>query len=115
MGKLTYGTEPVTAYFDDRTLWHLKTVILDKLRRDESFSFTWMNTSRQESQRDCVWLNPAIALHFQFSESEIPPLNWKWIEALVRAANSPQGLQVIPEDGSDGGEPDLRVNTAGVL
>ena len=74
-----------------------------------------MNSSRQESQRDCVWLHPAIPLHFQFSDSAVPALNWNWIEELVRAANSPGGLRVIPEVIAEATEPDLHVNTTGIL
>lgn len=72
MGKFTYGAEPVSVYIHDRTLWHLKTMILDKLRRNESLTSSWLNTSSQQSQRECVWLNQAIPLHFQFSGSAEP-------------------------------------------
>jgi hypothetical protein len=98
MGKFTYGAEPVSMYIDDRTLWHLKVVILDKLRRNESFTFTWLNSSSQQSQRDCVWLNQAIPLHFQFADSAEPALNGKWLQELVQAANSVGGLRVISEE-----------------
>jgi hypothetical protein len=114
LGKLTYGSEPATLVIDDRTLWHLKIVILDKLRRNESMTLTWTTprgdlggsdlngVNRHETDRgggvmDCVWLNAAVPLHFTFDDSEEIPLNWVWIEALVRAANSPTGLQILPE------------------
>jgi hypothetical protein len=97
MGKLTYGLEPVTLVVDDRTLWHLKIVILDKLRRNESMTLTWTTSHDGRENMDCVWLNAAIPLHFVFDDSAEIPLNWVWIEALVRAANSPPGLQILPE------------------
>ncbi|MCU1445809.1 hypothetical protein [Cryobacterium sp.] len=94
---LIYGTETATLVVDDRTLWHLKIVILDKLRRGESHTFTWTTSHGDREGMDCVWLNSATPLHFIFDDSTEIPLNWLWIEALVRAANSPTGLQILPE------------------
>lgn len=41
MGTLFYGDNRFAIGIDDRSLAHLQLVILAKLRRDESFSFTW--------------------------------------------------------------------------
>jgi hypothetical protein len=97
LGKLTYGPEPTTLVVDDRTLWHLKIVILDKLRRNESHTLTWTTSHGDAESMDCIWLNPATSLHFVFDDSAEIPLNWVWIEALARAANSPIGLRLLPE------------------
>ncbi|KFF58097.1 ATP-dependent DNA ligase, partial [Cryobacterium sp. MLB-32] len=40
MGKLTYDSS-LTADFDDRVLAHIQLVIGTKLRRGESFYFSW--------------------------------------------------------------------------
>jgi hypothetical protein len=97
MGMLTYGPDPAALVVDDRTLWHLKIVILDKLRRNESFTFTWTTSHGNCEGMECVWLHSAIPLRFVFDDSSEIPLNWVWIEALVRAANSPAGLRILPE------------------
>jgi hypothetical protein len=115
MGRFTYGPEPVTLVVDDRTLWHLKIVILDKLRRNESLTFTWTNAAGTGSQLDCVWLHAAIPLHFAFDDSAEIPLNWVWIESLVRSANSPTGLRILPEMPAPSEPRDPRKETTGVL
>ena len=45
MGTMTYDSKLV-ATFDDRVLAHLQVVIWAKLRRGESFSFTWTDSQR---------------------------------------------------------------------
>jgi hypothetical protein len=42
MGKLIYDTQVKTG-IDDRALAHLQIVMLNKLRRRESFAFSWKN------------------------------------------------------------------------
>ena len=42
MGRFTYGPK-ITVDFDDRVLAHLQTVIAAKIRRGESFMFTWID------------------------------------------------------------------------
>ncbi|MEF2975639.1 hypothetical protein V3W46_00275 [Subtercola sp. YIM 133946] len=41
MGKLVYGDSGTEIEFDDRVLTHLQIVIGAKLRRRESFFFSW--------------------------------------------------------------------------
>jgi hypothetical protein len=53
MGHLYYGaTEPV--YFEDRLLWHVKLVIIAKLRRQETFSFSWDHVGADTGGLTCV-------------------------------------------------------------
>lgn len=79
--------------FDDRTLTHLRTVILGKLNLQESLAFTWADGAHQRS----VWLHPGLALHFEFDAETTPELNAAWIDQLMVLANSPAGLRVVEE------------------
>lgn len=92
MGTLHYGdTEHVV--FDDRTLTHLRTVILSKLSIGESMVFTWSTEGSQHS----LWLHPAVSLRFDFDSAVTPELNMAWLEQLRSLANSPGGLRLVSE------------------
>lgn len=96
MGKLTYeNTTKVD--FEDRLLAHLQVVILTKLRRGEQFAFTWVDDPSIGNGRTSVWMHPNAGLVFKFYGSRRPALNKAWLEALAFAANSPQGLVLLPE------------------
>jgi hypothetical protein len=97
VGKFIYGTPSISVEFDDRILAHLKVVILAKLRRNESFSFSWEYTSAQGSGHSSIWLHPAIPLQFDFYGKKDPSLNRLWLEEMVQLANTPNGLRIIPE------------------
>lgn len=97
MGKFIYGTPSISVEFDDRVLAHLKVVILAKLRRQESFTFSWEYTSAQGSGHSSIWLHPAIPLQFDFYGKKDPTLNRLWLEEMVQLANTPAGLRIIPE------------------
>jgi hypothetical protein len=96
MGTLTYDTR-ITASFDDRVLAHLQAVIWAKLRRGESFPFTWTDSTRSGFGRTSIWLSPNLSLSFEYFGSRQPRLNPAWIEALTKSANSPAGLSLLPE------------------
>jgi hypothetical protein len=97
MGCLIYGPTGTKVNLDDRTLAHLKVVILTKLRRGEGFAFSWDKGLEQGSGRDTMWLNPSIGLEFQFDGSRQASLNKAWLEELMASANSAGGLHVLPE------------------
>lgn len=97
MGRFMYGTPPTTVEFDDRVLAHLRVVIASKLRRTESFLFTWDYDVNAGSGSSTVWLHPAIAMQFDFRGSRQPRLNHLWLEDLVRSSNSIGGLRIVPE------------------
>jgi len=101
MGTFIYGTPSISVEFDDRVLAHLKVVILSKVRRGESFTFSWEYTGSAGSGRSSIWIHPAIPLQFDFAGTTEPLLNRAWVEELVRLANSPSGLRVTPEPESD--------------
>jgi hypothetical protein len=95
MGALIYdGTE---VEFDDRLLAHLHVVIVQKLRRGESFCFSWRDPHGVGGGRSSLWLHPSIPLYFKFYGSKQPSINREWIQALTLSSNSSQGLVVTPE------------------
>ncbi|TIH33819.1 hypothetical protein [Subtercola vilae] len=96
MGSLTYdGTE---IELNDRTLTHLQIVIMQKLRRAESFAMSWALSPDVGSGRASIWLHPAIPLYFRFSGSRAPAINPAWLAELTASANSSRGLIVMPEN-----------------
>ncbi|SFR84230.1 hypothetical protein SAMN05428970_2951 [Agromyces sp. CF514] len=92
MGTLVYngtGSIPI----DDRVLAHLQVVIIDKLRRQESFPFSWEVGGREST----VWFGPSIALEFVYAGNRSPLLNRAWLNQLAAAASSNAGLSALPE------------------
>jgi hypothetical protein len=97
MGKLILGPGFTEAAIDDRELAHLKVVILSKLRRGESFPFTWKHGADSDGGRSTVWLNPQCTIEFRFQGSRNIDLNRIWIDQLLASANSAAGLSQIAE------------------
>jgi hypothetical protein len=95
VGTLTYDSK-VTASIDDRILAHLQVVMLAKLRRGEPFAFTW-NENANGLGRTTIWIHNTISLTFQYYGGKVPPINSRWIQALVRSSNSVSGLEILPE------------------
>lgn len=104
MGSLIYGVAPAIE-ISDRALRHLQVVIVSKLRRQESFQFTWDGepdvggdeASPNNGRHGSVWISQSSSLYFSFDGTLDQPLNRDWIELLTRAASSSGGLRVIPE------------------
>ena len=96
MGKLKYGLVSEVV-FDDRPLAHLQIVIAAKLRRGESFNFSWQKPAELGSGRTTIWVHPSIPLVYEFDGSRAPVLNRAWIDALMVTANSGAGLHLVPE------------------
>ena len=92
MGSLVYGSKNMEVSFDDRALMHLLIVITLKLRRRQSFIFSWINSAGAGSGRSSIWLDPSSTLLYRFSGSRTPAINRGWIETLMLSANSPGGL-----------------------
>lgn len=80
---------------DDRTLAHLRVVIMNKLRRSESFMFDV--EIGDGSGRRSFWMHAAIPLQFHFFGSRHPHINRAWVEELMLSASSPSGLTIVPE------------------
>lgn len=116
MGQFIYDSPSLTVEFDDRTLAHLKLVITTKLRRGESFLFSWEYGTDSGSGRASVWLHPAIPLQYELADSANPQINRQWLEELMTAANSNSGLRLVPEpDGERGTVPDTDTTARKVL
>ena len=98
MGSLFYGdmTDPIE--IDDDTLAHLKAVVFTKLRRQESFTLSWLHASDDPLHRSLVWLAPAIPLRFVFDEVEAPGLDREWIQLLAASASTAAGIRLVPND-----------------
>lgn len=96
MGKFTYANGP-RVDFEDRALAHLQVVIANKLRRGESFLFTWKDDASIGDGRSAVWLNPTLPLAFKYYGSRAPAINRAWVEVLARTANSTSGLYLVAE------------------
>ena len=96
MGNLTYG-QALSVEFDDRTLAHLQIVIGSKLRRNETFYFSWKDDQRIGDGRTTIWVHPTIPMVFKYYGSRPPAINRLWLAALEQAANSPSGLVIVPE------------------
>jgi hypothetical protein len=97
MGYLMYTG--IIIDFDDRILAHLQIVIVQKLRRGESFVLSWPNCG-EPGGHGSAWLNPAIPLYFRFSGGHAPSINEKWLHCLSELANSSGGLIVTGEEDS---------------
>ncbi|MEU1971586.1 ATP-dependent DNA ligase [Microbacterium sp. NPDC019599] len=96
MGKFVYeGT--VHVEFEDRVLAHLQFVIGVKLRRGESFHFSWRDDVSLGDGRTTVWLHPRSSIVYKYYGSRRPALNRAWLDALSITANSNSGLYVVPE------------------
>jgi len=103
MGKLTYDST-IVVDFDDRLLAHLQMVITTKLRRGESFAFSWRDEAAVGDGRTTIWLHPALPLVFKYFGGKQPAINRAWVEALLQTANSSAGLHIVPEPVEHGTE-----------
>lgn len=70
-------------------------MIWSKLRRDEHFAFSFVQTAPE--RRLSIWLNPSIPLAFEFTGLDVPQLNPAWLDQLRKTANSAGGLVLTPE------------------
>lgn len=95
MGSLQY--DGVIIQFEDRLLAHLQIVIVQKLRRGESFLMSWKDSNEVGDGRSAIWLHPVQPLYFKFFGSRAATINPQWLESLTDSANSSRGLVVTEE------------------
>lgn len=74
MGTLSYDST-LKADFEDRLLAHLQLVISAKLRRGESFNFTWKDATSIGNGRTTVWVHPTVPLIYKYFSGSIPAIN----------------------------------------
>lgn len=96
MGKFIYDGN-IKVDFEDRLLAHLQAVIMAKVRRGESFPFTWKDDISIGGGRTTVYIHPNVSMVFKYHGSRNPQLSSTWLHALTYNANSGRGLYVIPE------------------
>jgi hypothetical protein len=96
LGTFTYD-RVIDIEMDDRTLSHLEIVMVNKLRRTESFAFSWKTPAIHGDGRSTVWVHPAASLLFRYAGSRQPRINRDWLKVLSDSANSSAGLQLLPE------------------
>lgn len=98
MGYLVYDSS-TRVTFDDRVLAHLEVVIINKLRRRESFALSWRESGENGDGRQTLWLDASLPLRFRFEGSRTPQLDRAWIERLSVLAAGSTGLIVVDENG----------------
>jgi hypothetical protein len=103
LGQLIYGMGNQAIPVDDRALLHLQLVIYSKLRAQESFPFNWRDEPGVGDGHGSIWITPGVPIVFRYAGSRDPNVNRDWVRLLQEAANSPAGLRVLPEPGSQGG------------
>jgi hypothetical protein len=103
LGQLIYGMGNQSIPVDDRALLHLQLVIYSKLRAQESFPFNWKDEPGVGDGHGSIWITPGVPIIFRYAGSRDPNVNRDWIRLLQEAANSPSGLRVLPEPGSQTG------------
>ncbi len=96
MGRFQYNST-VKTDIEDRALAHLQVVMGNKLRRGESFFFTWRDDPSIGDGRRSVWIHPSSDLDFKYFGSRAPAINRTWLETLARLANSTGGLYLHSE------------------
>ncbi|HEY1529973.1 MAG TPA: ATP-dependent DNA ligase [Galbitalea sp.] len=97
MGSVTY--DGLVVHIDDRTLAHLQIVIVNKLRRGESFLMSWKNSTDVGSGRSSIWVHPYVLVLFKFDGNRPPSINDDWLDELTASADSSRGLVITQERG----------------
>lgn len=101
MGSLIYGSTAIEVQFEDRVLAHLQVVMSAKLRRGESFFFSWFDTPNVGDGRSAIWIHQSVPLYFKYVGGRQPSLNKRWLEEMAIAAGSNQGLVLTEEPDGD--------------
>jgi len=97
MGTFYYGDARFAVPVDDRALAHMRIVVLAKLRRNESFAFSWFKGIDRNSGRSTVWIHAGLTMQFDFAGSREPEINRQWIDDLYASANRTIGMTITPE------------------
>ena len=104
MGHLIYGVAPAIE-IDDWGLRHLQAVMIARLRRNETFSFSWegvpsigpLEGVTDHGAFGTVWVSQASSLYFSYDGPPARQLNGAWLHVLSTAASSNAGLRLMPE------------------
>jgi len=93
MGRLRYDNSHEVE-IDDLLLAHLKLVIITKLRRQESFTLSWLHREEEPGGRSTVWLHPSVPLHFVFDSPEPAQLSPAWLEKMAASSHTTGGIML---------------------
>lgn len=96
MGTIVYGAER-RIHVDDRTLAHIKSVVVTKLRRQESFTLSCLQVQGEPGSRISLWIHPSIPLQFEFDTADRHELNREWLTNLMVSANASGDLRIEDE------------------
>jgi len=88
VGRLFYQGRAVLDV-DDRTLAHLRVVMMNKLRRGESFM---LHAPHPSAGTLSLWLSASTPLVLQFWGGRSPSLDQHLVERMFDEANGPNGL-----------------------
>ena len=91
MGRFIYDTTGNSVDIEDRTLAHLRIVVMNKLRRAEPFMFDV--EMGDGSGRRSFWMSPSVPIQFHFFGSRTPRINREWVEELMLVASGPHRAQ----------------------
>lgn len=97
MGAIVYGGGERRISLQDRTLAHVKSVVIAKLRRQESFTLSFPVVDGEGGKRVALWIHPSIPLQFEFDEIARPELNRAWLNDLMVSANASGDLRIDEE------------------
>lgn len=92
MGRLVYPDLHGGFDLDDRVLAHLRVVVMNKLRRGEPFMLTLPSSDGLGARS--IWIQQSVPLVFHFFGGRAPSLDRETVDAMMRAASSPDGLVV---------------------
>jgi hypothetical protein len=95
MGRFIYDTIGNAIDIEDRTLAHLRIVMMNKLRRGESFMFD-VEVGDGTGRRS-FWMHASVPMQFHFYGSRPPRINRAWVDEMMIAASGPHGLTIVPE------------------
>lgn len=90
MGHLRYGQDDLEV--EDRLLAHLQTVVAQKIRRRESFILSLTDKRAARVMTSALWISASSSIHFSFSGSRQPELNSSWLDLMMQATYSTNGL-----------------------
>lgn len=96
MGKFMYD-KATRVEIEDRALDHVQVAMETKLRRHESFTFTWRDDPSGGDGYTTVWIHPASRLRFTYRRGHRAALNSEWLDALIYTANHSTGMYLVPE------------------
>lgn len=78
---------------EDRALFHLQSVILEKLRRGETFALDLHDGRRAVS----LWVNQRASIWFEYRGTPHLTLNHAWLEDMTETAGVHGVLRITPE------------------